>query len=111
MIIVLPNKQEGLPEMEAKINENSLNEANVEMKSARMHVAIPKFKLEAEIDLKDLLIEMGMPDMFDPLTADFSGISGEKELLSVSNVFHKSFIDVTEEGAESAAACSVLGLC
>ena len=109
MVIVLPNKQQGLSELEAKINENSMNEVNVEMKNAKMHVAIPKFKLEANIELKDLLSEMGMSDVFDAMRADFSGISGENDLF-VSSVFHKSFIDVKEEGAEAAAATAI-GLC
>ena len=108
-MIVLPNKQQGLSEMEAKINENSLDEENIEMKRATMHVAIPKFKIEADLNLKDVLIKMGMSDAFDESTADFSGISGEKDLY-VSNAIHKSFIDVNEEGCEAAAAVAT-GLC
>lgn len=107
MVIVLPNKPQGLSELEAKLHENFMDGGNVEMRSAKMHVAIPKFKLEADIKLKDLLIEMGMSDVFDGKTADFSGMSGKKDLY-VSNVFHKSFIDVNEEGSEAAAAT---GLC
>ena len=39
--------------------------------------------------------------MFDERVADFSGVSGEKDL-HVSNIFHKSFIDVNEGGSEAA---------
>lgn len=101
MFIVLPNKIHGLLELESKMHETSL--ANVEMRCAKLHVAIPKFKLDADVKLKDILIHMGMPDMFDERVADFSGVSGEKDL-HVSNIFHKSFIDVNEEGSEAAAA-------
>ena len=101
MFIVLPNKIHGLLELESKMHETSL--ANVEMRSFKLHVAIPKFKLDADVKLKDILIHMGMPDMFDERVADFSGVSGEKDL-HVSNIFHKSFIDVNEEGSEAAAA-------
>ncbi|KZS04159.1 leukocyte elastase inhibitor isoform X2 [Daphnia magna] len=103
MFIVLPNKMDGLPELEAKLHETSLDDSNVEMRSAKLHVSIPKFKLEADVKLKDILINMGMSDIFDEKSADFSGISGEKDLY-VSNIFHKSFIDVNEEGSEAAAA-------
>lgn len=103
MFIVLPNKIDGLPELELKMHEASLDDSNVEMRSAKLHVAIPKFKLDADIKLKDILIEMGIADLFDANAADFSGISGEKDLF-VSNIFHKSFIDVNEEGSEAAAA-------
>ena len=101
MFIVLPNKIHGLLELESKMHETSL--ANVEMRCAKLHVAIPKFKLDADVKLKDILIHMGMPDMFDERVADFSGVSGEKDL-HVSNIFHKSFIDVNEGGSEAAAA-------
>ncbi|XP_046444643.1 leukocyte elastase inhibitor-like isoform X2 [Daphnia pulex] len=103
MFIVLPNKIDGLPELELKMHEASLDDSNVEMRSAKLHVAIPKFKLDADIKLKDILIEMGIADLFDANAADFSGISGEKDLF-VSDIFHKSFIDVNEEGSEAAAA-------
>lgn len=103
MFIVLPNKIHGLLELESKMHETSLDDSNVEMRSAKLHVAIPKFKLDADVKLKDILIHMGMPDMFDERVADFSGVSGEKDL-HVSNIFHKSFIDVNEEGSEAAAA-------
>lgn len=103
MFIVLPNKIDGLPELELKMHEASLDDSNVEMRSAKLHVAIPKFKLDADIKLKDILIKMGIADLFDANAADFSGISGEKDLF-VSNIFHKSFIDVNEEGSEANAA-------
>lgn len=103
MFIVLPNKIDGLPELESKLHETSLDDSNMDMRSAKLHVAIPKFKLEADVKLKEILISMGMSHMFDEKTADLSGISGEKDLF-VSNIFHKSFIDVNEEGSEAAAA-------
>lgn len=36
--------------------------------------------------------------------ADLSGIAGEKGDLVISNIVQKSFIDVSEEGVEAAAA-------
>ena len=103
MFIVLPNKVDGLPELESKLHESSLDESNLKMLRAKTRVAIPKFKLEANVQLKDLLIKMGLPDLFDENVADFSGISGKKDIY-VSEIFHKSFIDVNEEGSEAAAA-------
>jgi len=57
--------------------------------------------------MKEVLIEMGMADLFDSKQADLSGISGQKDLF-VSDVVHKTFIDVNEEGCEAAAATAMV---
>jgi serpin B len=68
-------------------------------------IAIPKFKFEYEKTLDDMLSAMGMDIAFTD-SADFSGISTALQLL-ITEVKHKTFIDVNEEGTEAAAATSV----
>lgn len=46
---------------------------------------------------------MGMTTMFTD-AADFSGLFVESEPIKISEVIHKAFIEVNEEGAEAAAA-------
>ena len=53
--------------------------------------------------LKKTLIDLGMPDAFYLGKADLSGMNGQRNLY-VSDVFHKAFIEVNEEGTEAGAA-------
>lgn len=73
------------------------------MDITEMELHLPKFKLEDDYDLKSVLSDMGMPDAFDQSKTDFSGMSGNNELV-LSKVVHKSFVEVNEEGTEAAAA-------
>ena len=68
-----------------------------------MTVFIPKFKIEANVDMKKVLMKMGMMDLFEASKADLSGISGRRDLY-VSKIIHKACIDVNEKGSEAAAA-------
>jgi serpin B len=69
-------------------------------------VMLPKFKFEYEKKLNDILISLGMEEAFSSSSADFSNINGAKDL-SISEVKHKTFIEVNEEGTEAAAATVV----
>lgn len=59
------------------------------------------------LSLNDTLKSMGMPDAFDAAKANFKGIN-DKMPLWISNVIHKAFVDVNEEGTEAAAATAVV---
>ncbi len=63
-------------------------------------IGLPRFKMEFNIILNDILKEMGMSDAFSPTNADFSRISTEKGLY-ISIVKHKTFVEVNEEGTEA----------
>ncbi len=67
---------------------------------------IPKFTLQYKITLNDVLKSLGMGIAFDENQADFSDINPDQQLF-ISNVLHKSFIKIDEEGTEAAAATSV----
>ena len=68
-------------------------------------VGLPKFKLEYEVDLKEALSALGMSTAFDANQADFSGLS-ETET-HISQVKHKTFVEVNEAGTEAAAVTSI----
>ncbi|UCC48772.1 MAG: serpin family protein, partial [Gemmatimonadota bacterium] len=70
-------------------------------------VSMPKFTLEYGLLLNDVLKALGMEIAFVPGAADFTKINPTPGLLYISEVRHKSFVDVNEEGTEAAAVTSV----
>jgi len=84
-----------------------------EIKFIKVVLSMPKFRLEPPVlALSKFLKEAGMPSAFDvpPGSADFSGIAPRdtNDYLAISGVFHKAFLDVSEEGTEAAAATAVI---
>ena len=71
-----------------------------------MPVSIPRFTLEYEIELTDALTALGMGIAFSESDADFSRMHRGGGVF-ISEVKHKTFVDVNEEGTEAAAATSV----
>uniref|UniRef100_A0A803VDX9 Serpin B10 n=1 Tax=Ficedula albicollis TaxID=59894 RepID=A0A803VDX9_FICAL len=77
------------------------------MMKAEVDLYLPKLKMEENYDLKSPLSSMGIRNAFDPGQADFTGMSAKKDLF-ISQVIHKAFVEVNEEGTEAAAATGVL---
>ncbi|NXI31567.1 ILEUB inhibitor, partial [Sterrhoptilus dennistouni] len=113
MIILLPDAIQdgstGLERLERELTCEKLMDwiHPKMMRSTKVNVSLPRFKLEEDYRLKPVLISMGMSDVFDSGKADLSGISSGKELV-LSEVVHKSFVEVNEEGTEAAAATAAL---
>ena len=69
-------------------------------------VRMPKLKLEFSQSLKESLQALGMAESFDDARADFSAMCAPPTRLFISDVKHKSFVLVNEEGTEAAAVTS-----
>jgi len=103
MFIVLPNQIEGLVDLESKLSVEAMETLASYMDETTVQVQFPKFKLEESYSMNDLLISLGMEDLFSIDRADLSGITGDNSLY-VSSVVHKAFVEVNEQGSEAAAA-------
>ncbi|KAF2886118.1 hypothetical protein ILUMI_20055 [Ignelater luminosus] len=103
MTIVLPNDVEGLSSLEEKI-ANVLRQP--EYRTEKVHVQIPKFKIESKIQFKDILVKLGVVNAFEDF-ADFSGIGAAKDRLKISKIVQKTFIEVEEKGTTAAASTAL----
>ncbi len=108
MLIFLPNSKNGLVEFEKELTSDNLDSWTrilTHSRKIQVSVFIPRFTLKSQFSLSSQLQAMGMKSAF--LNADFSGINGKRNL-SLSDVLHKAFVDVNEEGTEAAAATAVM---
>jgi serpin B len=108
MVVLLPKKRGGLPELEKKLTISYLNEALAKLSPQLLEVALPRFKVTRRFSLVSELVALGMENSFSD-KANFSGIS-KKENLRIKDVVHKAYVDVDELGTEAAAATAVIVL-
>ena len=106
MIILLPKKVDGVVDFEKKLTNENLSRWLSELHKQKLVASIPRFKMAQQFGLADTLQAMGMTDAFSAQLADFSGMTGTRDLF-ISAVVHKAFVDVNEEGTEAAAATGV----
>lgn len=107
LIVLLPKEKTGITDLEQKLNFENMMAWQSRLRKRKVIVFFPKFKIESQFSLGQILASMGMPDAFDPERADFSAMVGQKELY-ISAVIHKAFLEVNEEGSEAAAATGVV---
>uniref|UniRef100_A0A8D2P135 Serpin family B member 10 n=1 Tax=Zosterops lateralis melanops TaxID=1220523 RepID=A0A8D2P135_ZOSLA len=102
MFILLPSD---ISERELTFENLSLWTKPELMEKMNMEVYLPRFTLEEKYDLKSTLSRMGIQDAFTEGQADFTAMSKTGDLF-LSQVFHKCYLEVNEEGTEAAAASS-----
>lgn len=108
MVVILPRVIKGIEEIEDELTTEYLGGLLSEMKAMKIDMYLPKFRITwGSFSLNDTLIALGMPDAFDEMKADFSGMNGTGGIW-IDNVFHKAFIEVNEEGAEATSATGVV---
>lgn len=71
-----------------------------------LKVALPKYKLETNYNLKELTPKIGIRKIYSG-EADLSGLSPNGKGLTVTGAFHKAYVDVDEKGTEAAAATGI----
>jgi len=109
LMVLLPKSIEGWRMISQVINHERMKLVISGMETREVQLALPKFRSELQINLKQELTSMGMGTAFSK-DADLSGMTGEKNLY-IDEVIHKAFIEVSETGTEAAAAsAAIIGL-
>ncbi len=105
---ILPNSDMTLKEYVDSLTGQELHRLlNDSVSKGSVNAAMPKFSSESSVLLPDVLSQMGMVDAFDSNKANFSGINSEEQLF-ISNVIHKTKIEVSESGTKAAAVTAVI---
>lgn len=107
MVVVLPNEGLSLTEVAPQLlsQSDAWREGFEEGKAV---VELPRFQLKYNNSLRDTLQLLGVKSAFDSAAADFSAMTGKPSGLYMTDVLHKSFIEVNEHGTEAAAVTSVM---
>ena len=108
MYVFLPNAKDGLPTLLEKLaSESDLLQHKLPLDKVEVgDFRIPRFNISFGVETSDMLKELGVVLPFYGGLTKMVDSSVSRELL-VSNIFHKSFIEVNEEGTEAAAVSAV----
>jgi serpin B len=106
MYFFLPDAKDGLPSLVEKVGFGSkFLDRHLPHKKIELGVfRIPRFKISFGFEASNVLKELALVSPFCP-SRDFSEMVDLQvgQELYVSSMFHKSFIEVNEEGTEAAA--------
>lgn len=101
--IFLPKQSSNLKAFHQNLNFENWETWTNQFRNREGFIRLPRFKTDYEVTLNDALKALGMEEAFSS-KANFSGIGKN---LAISQVKHKTFVEVNEEGTEAAAATSV----
>jgi serpin B len=108
LVVLLPDKVDGLQELEQSLTAGSLQECLGHLGSEEVDVTLPRFEVQGRFSLRDELKTLGMTTVFSP-HADLSGVTTQ-EKLCLKDVIHQSVMKLDEKGTEAAAATAVLAV-
>ena len=101
--VFLPKQNSNLESFHENLNAANWEKWMSQFAKREGSVRLPRFKMDYEATLNDALSALGMEEAFTS-SANFSEMGNN---LKISQVKHKTFVEVNEEGTEAAATTSV----
>ena len=109
-VAMLPNEGVSVSQYVDSLTGEHLRELLNNPLDITVFASIPKFETEYDIEMSEVLQEMGMTDAFDWQVADFSRLGTynvDGMNICIKRVLHKTFISVSEQGTRAGAATAV----
>lgn len=107
-VALLPNEGVSVAEYVKGLNGENLNRLLTNSLNITVKTAIPKFETEYEVEMTDVLHEMGMTDAFHEDKANFVDLgTSTRGNIYINRVLHKTFISVAEKGTKAGATTVV----
>ncbi|MBR4581726.1 MAG: serpin family protein [Lachnospiraceae bacterium] len=112
-VAILPDENTTPEEYLNKLltSKTDLSKAIREASDDEVHVMIPEFTLDYDIELSDIYKEMGMDIPFDPNRAEFhkmmEPVNNVDYDVWIGKILHKTHIEVDRKGTKAAAVTAV----
>jgi serpin B len=103
MLVLLPEKAEDFPALEATITRDWLTKTARAGISQEVQVSLPRFKFDTVYNLIPPMQKLGVTDVFTAAKSDLSATVAGKPTLYVSLLRQKAIIEVDEAGTRAAA--------
>ena len=107
MLVILPKAKDkiSMQRLVGTLSAKQISQRNSNLVNQEVILDLPKFKLEENYAMNNLLANMGMPKAFGS-QANF-GLFSQDLALSVDAIAHKAVIEVDEKGTKAAASTSI----
>ena len=108
MLVVLPKSKDkaAMQQLVQDLSADTIKQWSKDLVTQEVNVHLPKFKLEASYQMKNLLTDMGMPRAFEK-GAGFN-LFDNSPPIKIDDVYHKAVVIVDEKGTEAAAATGIV---
>ena len=108
MAFILPVQGQDAGSVMNDIAANGFSAAASALAGAKVRLSLPKFEFTFDVSMVNTMQDLGMNLAFNPDKAQFDGMTGSANDISISDILHKCYIRVDEKGAEAAAVTEVI---
>lgn len=109
MLVFLPSETSDLEAFHSMLTVDNWRNWKGEFESTQGSILLPRFTMQYEETLNDMLQSLGIVDAFSAQSANFSNMLQTSPAANayISDVKHKSIIEVNEVGTEAAAVTGI----